>query len=448
MVGPALHRDPQCGHVGAPRTVLVVYGTRPEAIKLAPLIRALSAAPIFRTVVAVTGQHRTMLDQVNTVFGIVPDFDLDVLRQRQTLAGVTTRSLGGLEATMAEVEPDLVVVQGDTTTTFAGALAAFYRRVPVVHLEAGLRTNNRASPFPEEINRRLTSQLADLHLAPTPASRDNLLAEGVQPDTVVVTGNTVIDALLWTVGRRPPHPDPALARLAADPRPVLMVTAHRRESWGEPLRAVGRALGRLATDRPNLLIVFPIHRNPVVREAILPALHGLDNVIVTDPIDYASFAHLMRRASVVLTDSGGIQEEAPSLGRPVLVMRDSTERPEGLRAGTVALVGTDPDRIVAAVGRLFDDPVAYAAMATATNPYGDGMAAGRSVAAIAHLFGQGPPADEFVPGAEPSRWHQPGAPVGDVPRQTRRSARPDRPATPNATTSSPGSTHPEEDTFR
>ncbi|WP_239336194.1 non-hydrolyzing UDP-N-acetylglucosamine 2-epimerase [Frankia sp. CiP3] len=385
---------------GPHRTVLVVYGTRPEAIKMAPVVRELAASPYFHPVVAVTGQHRSMLDQVNTLFGIVPDIDLDVLRQGQTLAGVTTRSLGGLEAAIAQVRPDIVIVQGDTTTTFTGALAAFYLGVPVAHLEAGLRTNDPTSPFPEEINRRLTTQLADLHLAPTITSRDNLIAEGVKPDTVLVIGNTVIDSLLWVVKEPMPTESPLLAEIAhrtSGDRPVLLVTAHRRESWGEPMRNVGQALARLATQRPDLLIVFPIHRNPAVRSAIMPVVSGLANVIVSDPADYAAFAHLMSRATIVLTDSGGVQEEAPSLGKPVLVMRDNTERPEGVEAGTVALVGTDPRRIVDSVGRLLDDPAAYAAMAEVVNPYGDGGAARRTVAALAHYFGFGPPVDEFVP---------------------------------------------------
>jgi UDP-N-acetylglucosamine 2-epimerase (non-hydrolysing) len=407
-----------CSGGGPERTVLVVYGTRPEAIKMAPVVRALAASPLFRPVVAVTGQHRSMLDQVNTLFGIVPDFDLDVLQQGQTLAGVTTRSLGGLEATITQVQPHIVIVQGDTTTTFTGSLAAFYLGVPIVHLEAGLRTNDPTSPFPEEINRRLTSQLADLHLAPTPTSRDNLLAEGIKPDTVFVVGNTVIDSLLWVVNEPMPTDDPLLAELertAAGTRPVLLVTAHRRESWGEPMRNIGHALARLATDRPDLLIVFPIHRNPTVRAAIMPAVSGLANVIVSDPVDYAVFARLMNRATIVLTDSGGVQEEAPSLGKPVLVMRDITERPEGVEAGTVALVGTDPDRIVDSVGRLLDDPLAYAVMAEAVNPYGDGEAARRTVAVLAHYFGVGAPADEFVP-----RSSLPADPraIG-VPRQVR-----------------------------
>ncbi|WP_250287121.1 non-hydrolyzing UDP-N-acetylglucosamine 2-epimerase [Frankia sp. CiP1_Cm_nod2] len=385
------------------RTVLLVYGTRPEAIKMAPLVQELARTYTVRPVIAVTGQHRLMLDQVNQLFDIKPDFDLEILQQRQSLAGITTRSLNGLEAVITEVRPDAVVVQGDTTTAFTGALAAFYLGVPVVHLEAGLRTVNPLLPFPEEINRRLTSQLAVLHLAPTPASRANLLAEGIRPESVFVTGNTVIDALLH-VAAAPPPPDELLAEMRARTDggryPLLLVTAHRRESWGEPLRRVGGALARLAAQRPELQIILPAHRNPVVREALLPAVGGLPNIRVVDPVDYAVFAHLMAMATVVLTDSGGVQEEAPSLGRPVLVMRDNTERPEGVQAGTAALVGTDPDRIVDAVAELLDDPTRYAAMANAVNPYGDGQAARRAVAAIEHYFNGAPAPADFVPGLD------------------------------------------------
>lgn len=387
------------------RAIMVVYGTRPEAIKVAPLIRALDESEFFTPRVAVTAQHRAMLDQVNEVFGIKPEFDLDIHSPGQTLAEITTRALTGVHELLADQRPDAVVVQGDTTTVFAAALAAFYEKIPVVHLEAGLRTGDRYSPYPEEINRQLATRLAALHLAPTPASRANLLAEKVDPASVVVTGNTVIDALLWTVRQQagpgePPFGEPVLDRLDANDAPVLLVTAHRRESWGEPLRAVGRALARIAGQHPGLRIVFPIHRNPVVRDAIIPAIAGVPNVVVTEPLPYAGFARLMNRSTVILTDSGGVQEEGPSLGKPVLVMRDTTERPEAVAAGTVRLVGTDEDQIVAAVGSLLTDIAAYSAMATAVNPYGDGQAAGRAVAALAHHFGLGPPADEFDGGKD------------------------------------------------
>jgi len=385
-----------------PKRIVVIYGTRPEAVKVAPLIRALRDSPLFTPLVAVTAQHRSMLDQVNEVFGIRPDFDLDIHEPGQTLAGVTTRALQGVQDLLTQERPDAVVVQGDTTTVVAAALAAFYEQIPVVHLEAGLRTGNRYSPFPEEINRRLATQLTTLHLAPTDRSRGNLVAENVDPTSIVVTGNTVIDALLWTVSRRFDYGDDALAELDSNDAPVLLVTAHRRESWGAPLHAVGRALARIARIHPELRIVFPIHRNPLVREAILPAIRGISNMVITEPLPYDGFCRLMNRATLILTDSGGVQEEGPSLGKPVLVMRDTTERPEAVEAGTVELVGTDEHRIVRSVDRLLSDPAAYVAMAKATNPYGDGRSADRAVAALAHYFLLGPPATEFTPSVLPT----------------------------------------------
>ena len=385
------------------RQIMIIYGTRPEAVKVAPLIQALDRSEMFTPVVAVTAQHRSMLDQVNAVFDVKPAFDLDIHRPGQTLTEITTRALSGVRSVLAEQRPDAVVVQGDTTTVFAAALAAFYEQIPVVHLEAGLRTGNPLSPYPEEINRRLTTRLATLHLAPTSTSKANLLTENVNEASIVVTGNTVIDALLWAVPRQPGFGEPALAGLDAHDAPVLLVTAHRRESWGDPLRAVGRALARIAAAHRDLRIVFPVHRNPVVRDAVLPALRDVPNVIVTEPLPYGGFCRLMNRATVILTDSGGVQEEGPSLGKPVLVMRETTERPEAVRAGTVKLVGTDEDVIVDSVGRLLTDPAAYAAMANAVNPYGDGRAAQRAVAALAHHFRLGPAADEFdSPAADPA----------------------------------------------
>ncbi len=377
------------------RRIMVVYGTRPEAVKVAPLIRGLAESSLFTPLVAVTAQHRSMLDQVNDVFGIKPDVDLDIHQPGQTLTDITTRALRGVQQVLAEHGPDAVVVQGDTTTVFAAALAAFYEQVPVVHLEAGLRTGDPYSPYPEEINRRLATRLAALHLAPTGTSRANLVAENVPAESIVVTGNTVIDALLWTVGRQLEYGDPALADLDQTSAPVLLVTAHRRESWGAPMQAIGRALARVAVAHPDLRVVFPIHRNPLVRDAIMPAIGHLANVTVTEPLPYGGFARLMKRAAVILTDSGGVQEEGPSLGKPVLVMRDTTERPEAVQAGTVKLVGTDEDLIVAAVCRLLTSASAYASMANAVNPYGDGKAAGRSVAALAHYFGLSPAPEEF-----------------------------------------------------
>jgi UDP-N-acetylglucosamine 2-epimerase (non-hydrolysing) len=374
---------------------MVVYGTRPEAVKMAPVVQALEASAHVRPVVAVTGQHREMLDQVNDVFGVKPAYDLDLCAPGQSLTDITMGALAGVGRVLAEERPDVVLVQGDTTSTYAAALAAFYLKIPVAHLEAGLRTHDRSDPFPEEINRRLTTQLASLHLAPTVTSRANLLADGIDPAAIVVTGNTVIDALHWTVAQQLPYADPALATLDATNAPLLLVTAHRRESWGEPMVRIGRAVAQIAIERPEVLIVFPIHRNPVVREAVLPALAGLPNVVVTEPQPYGQFCRLMARASVILTDSGGVQEEGPSLGVPVLVMRDTTERPEAVTAGTVKLVGTDTDRITAETYRLITDADARAAMARAINPYGDGRAAERTVAAIEHFFGLGPRPAEF-----------------------------------------------------
>ncbi len=368
-------------------TVMVVYGTRPEAIKLAPVITALAAAPDLEVVTGVTGQHRAMLDQGNGLFGIRPDIDLDVIQPRQQLHELTARVMAGVTDAVRQLRPDAVMVQGDTTTAFLAGLAAFYEQVPVLHVEAGLRTDDRYNPFPEEMNRRLTTQLASLHFAPTPLSRANLLEDGTDPADIVVTGNTVIDALLEVLARRLPPEDPALAVL--DGGPAVLVTSHRRESWGEPMARTAAAIARLAKEFPEVRFVLPAHLNPVVREVLLPPLQGFDNVTITEPLSYSDFAHAMDASSVMLTDSGGVQEEAPSLGKPVLVLRDNTERPEAVDAGTVRLVGTDEDRIVREVSTLLTDPTAYDAMAHAVNPYGDGLASSRILAALRQLFGNG-----------------------------------------------------------
>jgi UDP-N-acetylglucosamine 2-epimerase (non-hydrolysing) len=374
-----------------------VFGTRPEAIKMAPIVSALQKSPLFHCVVTVTGQHRAMLDQVNDLFGVVPDHDLNILQQRQSLSAIMTRTIDGLDKLFAESKPDAVVVQGDTTTSTAAAIAAFYHGIPVVHVEAGLRSGDLFSPFPEEANRKITSQIASLHLAPTSVSRANLLAEGIASEDIVVTGNTVIDALLITVGKKIPFTDPQLENLAASGRKILLVTTHRRENQGDAMRGVGRALARIADAEPDLVIVLPVHKNPAVREAVLPALEGKLNVLVTEPLAYGEFTRLLSHAHVVLTDSGGVQEEAPSLGKPVLVMRDNTERPEAVDAGTVTLIGTDEERIFKEVDRLLHDPDHYDSMANAINPYGDGMAADRTVAAIAQMLGAGLRTTEFDP---------------------------------------------------
>lgn len=377
-------------------TIMPIYGTRPEAIKMAPIVAGLLAAPDLECVITVTGQHREMLDQVNHLFGIVPDHDLNIIRPRQTLNGVLTRTIEGLDTLFDQTVPDAVVVQGDTTTSVAGAIAAFHRGIRVIHAEAGLRSFDLFSPFPEEANRRMTSQIASLHLAPTATSRENLLREAVRPEDICVTGNTVIDALLEVVQKQVPFSDPALEQLGRSDRRLVLVTTHRRENQGEAMRGVGRALARLARTYPDVDFVLPVHKNPVVREAILPQLQGLEHVIVTEPLAYGEFTRLLSMATLVLTDSGGVQEEAPSLGKPVLVMRENTERPEAVTAGTVRLIGTDEDRVYTEVQTLLDDADAHHAMATAVNPYGDGRAGERTVAAIRHLFGLGDRLPDFT----------------------------------------------------
>ncbi len=416
-------------HIARPRKkrVMVIYGTRPEAIKLAPVIRAIGASSLLSPIVTLTGQHRAILDQVNAMFGIKPDHDLNVIRPRQSLDGLTSRVLQQLTPTLRQERPDAVVVQGDTTSTFAGALAAFYKNVPVVHVEAGLRTGDIYSPFPEEANRRLTSQIATLHLAPTPVSADNLLRAGIPAQKVLVTGNTVIDALLAAVEQRVPYGNQALEEVDRSQAPVLLVTAHRRESWGRRMHGVANAVARLARWHPGLVVVLPVHPNPVVREALLPALRGLDNVLVVEPMGYGAFARLLRRSTIVLTDSGGVQEEAPSLGKPVLVMRDTTERPEAVTAGTARLVGTDPDRVYAEVDHLLTSAQAYQAMANAVNPYGDGHAAQRTADAIEHMFELGPRPAPFGPGSPRRHADSSPANAGGEPGPDRARSEPGQP---------------------
>jgi UDP-N-acetylglucosamine 2-epimerase (non-hydrolysing) len=375
--------------------IMTVYGTRPEAIKVAPVIKALEASDVLDSVIVVTGQHREMLDQVNEIFEIQPDHDLDIFEHGASLSTIVARVLERLDPVLEAEKPAAVIVQGDTSTSTAAALAAFHRQIPVVHLEAGLRSGDITSPFPEEANRKLTSQLAALHLAPTHTSKSNLVAESVPGDVIVVTGNTVIDALLTTVDRKTSFTDPALEDLADSGRRILLVTTHRRENWGGAMEGVGRALARIARRFSDIEIVLPAHRNPVVREAVLPQLRGVGNVTITEPLPYGEFTRLLSHAAVVLTDSGGVQEEAPSLGKPVLVMRENTERPEAVEAGTVRLIGTDENRIVEEVSQLLADPAAYQRMALASNPYGDGRAAQRSVQSIGHLLGIAERPQEF-----------------------------------------------------
>lgn len=382
-----------------------VYGTRPEAIKMAPIIKALEASDVLEPVVTVTGQHREMLDQVNELFGIKPDHDLNIIQPRQTLNAVMAKTIAGLDAILEEVAPDAVVVQGDTSTSTAGAIAAFNRGIPVIHAEAGLRSFNIFSPFPEEANRKITTQLASLHLAPTSVSRDNLLRETVPTEDVYITGNTVIDALYEVVDHKVPFDDESLRAVAAEVeagKKLVLVTTHRRENQGDAMRGVGRALARLADTHPDVVFVLPAHKNPVVREAVLPYIEDKTNFVVTEPLEYGQFTHLISLSNVVLTDSGGVQEEAPGLGKPVLVMRDNTERPEAVTAGTVRLIGTDENRVFDEVNTLLTDSAAYDAMSEAVNPYGDGKAGERTVSAIAELLGVGKRMPEFDDGLNSS----------------------------------------------
>lgn len=384
------------------KRVMLVYGTRPEAIKMAPVIFELKRSAQLTPVVVLTGQHRSMLEQVNHDFHISPDHDLEIMEPGQTLQHITVRTLEGVSELLRAERPDVVLVQGDTTSAFSAALAAFYEQIPVAHLEAGLRTGDMYSPYPEETNRRLITRLASLHLAPTPVSRENLLREDVDDRSVVVTGNTIIDALLWTVRQARPFSNPRLQAIEQSGAPMLLVTAHRRESWGEPMQLVSKALAEISLQMPELQIVLPVHPNPVVRASLLPQLRG-PNVTILEPLPYLEFARLMAISSIVLTDSGGVQEEAPSLGKPVLVMRDSTERPEGIAAGTARLVGTSPTDIIDAVETLLREPDAYQAMAKAINPYGDGRAAGRTVEALTFFLKQGPAPSDFEPSMSESQ---------------------------------------------
>lgn len=375
---------------------MLVFGTRPEAIKMAPLVKEFQKYPeMFRTTVCVTGQHRQMLDQVLEIFGITPDYDLNIMKQGQDLYDVTARVLTGMRSVLDEARPDLVLVHGDTTTSTAAALAAFYKQIPVGHVEAGLRTHNIYSPWPEEMNRQITGRIASWHFAPTPLSRSNLTAEAVPEERILVTGNTVIDALHIVVDRIRNYSGLAdglkeSLRLAGYDtertdagRRLVLITGHRRENFGEGFLNICRAIKALSEKYPEVDFVYPMHLNPNVRRPIHEVfgqeLSGLGNMFFIEPLEYLSFVFLMEKSFIVLTDSGGIQEEAPGLGKPVLVMRDTTERPEALEAGTVRLVGTDCDRIVSEVSSLMDSPDAYTRMSRAVNPYGDGRACPRIV---------------------------------------------------------------------
>lgn len=391
---------------------MLVFGTRPEAIKMAPLVKKFQEqSDRIETVVCVTGQHRQMLDQVLDLFEIKPDFDLNIMKAGQDLYDVTSRVLLGMRDVLREVKPDVVLVHGDTTTSTAAALAAFYQQIPVGHVEAGLRTHNIYSPWPEEMNRLITGRIASFHFAPTPLSRKNLMREAIPDQQILVTGNTVIDALYWVVDKikQDQTLDAQLANILKEAgydvgrldggRRLVLITGHRRENFGEGFIHMCTAIRDLANRYPNVDFVYPMHLNPNVRRPIQQVFEGLDslssgegwgeagNLFFIEPLEYLSFVYLMEKSTIVLTDSGGIQEEAPGLGKPVLVMRDTTERPEALDAGTVKLVGTDYEKIVSEVSQLLDDPQAYAAMSQAVNPYGDGEACGRIVNALLYRLG-------------------------------------------------------------
>ncbi len=363
--------------------VMTVFGTRPEAIKMCPLVLEMKKYPdLIEPLVAVTAQHREMLDQVLELFQIKPDYDLNIMTSGQTLYDVTTRALMGLKEVMEEAKPDIVLVHGDTTTTFAGALAAFYAQIPVGHVEAGLRTGNKYSPYPEEMNRKLTGAIADMHFAPTAISKQNLLKENVNPDNILVTGNTVIDALQATVQKDYVFEDAEFNKVFESGHRLILMTTHRRENLGEPMRHVYKALKGVLETHEDVEAIFPVHKNPKVREIVQQELGGLDRVHLIEPMDYEPFANLMAKVDIVLTDSGGIQEEAPALGKPVLVLRDTTERPEAVSAGTVLLVGTAYEDVLRETNRLLDDAAHYKKMAEAANPYGDGQACARIVNAV------------------------------------------------------------------
>lgn len=355
------------------KKVMLVFGTRPEAIKMCPLVNELKTRKGIETVVCVTGQHRQMLDQVLEAFHVEPDYDLSIMKDRQTLFDVTTNILNRIKSVLEEVQPDVVLVHGDTSTTFVTALACFYLQIPVGHVEAGLRTYNIYSPYPEEFNRQAVSIISAYNFAPTELSKENLLREGKNPDTIYVTGNTAIDALKTTVREDYTHPDLEWAKGSR----LIMITAHRRENLGEPMKHMFRAIRRVCDEHPDIKAIYPIHMNPVVREIADSILGDDERIRIIEPLDVLDFHNFLSRSYLILTDSGGIQEEAPSLGKPVLVMRDTTERPEGIKAGTLKLVGTDEEVIYQNFKQLLEDEEAYKAMSTASNPYGDGFACKR-----------------------------------------------------------------------
>ena len=367
--------------------VMTVFGTRPEAIKMAPLVLELEKRDNVESIVCLTAQHREMLDMVMDMFGIKADYDLNIMQQRQTLAGITTKAINGLDEVMAKAQPDVVLVHGDTTTTFAGSVAAFYNKIKVGHVEAGLRTYDKYSPFPEEMNRKLTGSIADFHFSPTLANKNNLLKEAIDEDAIYITGNTVIDAIKYTVKDDFKFKDETLANTDFEGKRVILVTAHRRENLGEPLKNICRAVTRLVNEFPDVEVIYPVHLNPAVRETVYEIMSGNDRIHLIDPLDVDELHNLMKRCFMVMTDSGGLQEEAPALGKPVLVLRTETERPEAVAAGTAKLAGVEEEDIYNLGKTLLCDKAEYDKMAKAANPYGDGNASARIVDALLYEFG-------------------------------------------------------------
>jgi UDP-N-acetylglucosamine 2-epimerase (non-hydrolysing) len=381
------------------KKIAIIFGTRPDTIKLAPVIVELQRQyKKFDIIPIATAQHRSMLDQVLNVFAIEPRYDLNVMKPNQSLAMITKNIIGALDDVLVKEQPDMIVVQGDTSTTFVGSLAAFYRHIPVAHVEAGLRTNNKNNPFPEEINRRLTTCIADLHFAPTDTSKKALLREHVNPASVFITGNTVIDALHTSVRQKYNFSYTPLNIILQGTKRRILITMHRRENWGAPMQKACIAVQRLSKKYPDIDFIFPVHLNPIVREIVHPILSQLPNVLLIEPLDYLDFVNTIARVTLVLTDSGGVQEEAPSLGKPVLVLRSTTERPEAVKYGTAKLVGLNEELIYSSTCKLLNDPKAYKKMATATNPYGDGLASKRITAIIGNYFGLSKKIiSEFIP---------------------------------------------------
>jgi UDP-N-acetylglucosamine 2-epimerase (non-hydrolysing) len=382
------------------KKIAVIFGTRPDTIKMAPIILELQKYPeYFQVLTIATAQHRQMLDQVLDVFKIKPDYDLDIMAPKQTLASLTAKIITGLDEILGKENPDMVLVQGDTSTTCIGSLAAFYRQIPVGHIEAGLRTNDKANPFPEEINRRITGCITDLHFAPTDTARQSLLKENVDPKTIFVTGNTVVDALEYSVVKNFSFTVPVLNDLVSQKKKIVLVTMHRRENWGKPMEGAASAIKRLAQKFPDFAFVFPVHLNPIVRDAVTPFLKDMPNVSLIEPLDYLDFVNLMAKSYLILTDSGGVQEEGPHFGIPILCLRYVTERPDAVDFGTVKLVGLDEEKIYQEALQLIENPNEYKKMANAVNPYGDGFSSERTIKIIKNYFGMANETiEEFKPG--------------------------------------------------